>query len=124
MQNIQFQNREIMIYEIRNYHFDPEFFEEYKKWSREMAYPYAKNKLEIVGFCLKNDIPVEYSGSLPRDKNCVPSNVTCVIKWKDLEHRNKGWKEFRSDEWARITSLVPGDSKSYLREEAKFTEVL
>lgn len=113
-----------MFYEIRNYYYDPEYFEEYIKWSREIAYPYAITKLDIVGFWLKNDMPVEYGGSLPRDESVVPSNVTWVIRWKDMEHRKKGWKEFRTEEWDRITSLVPGGPESYLREEVKFAEAI
>ena len=110
-----------MFYEIRNYHIDPKYFEGYKKWSRELAYPYAITKLDIVGFWMKNDMPVEYDGALPRDENVVPSNVTWVIRWKDMEHRKKGWEDFRSG-WGPITSLVPGGQEIYLREEVKFAE--
>jgi len=28
-----------MIYEIRNYHFDPQRFDEYKAWAKEKALP-------------------------------------------------------------------------------------
>ncbi len=110
-----------MFYEIRNYHIDPKYFEEYKKWSRELGYPYAITKLDIVGFWMKNDMPVEYGGVLPRDESVVPSNVTWVIRWKDMEHRKTGWEDFRSG-WGPITSLVPGGQESYLREEVKFAE--
>ena len=111
-----------MLYEIRNYWYDPAHFEDYKKWSRELAFPYAKSKFDIVGFWLKNDIPPEYDGALPWYENVVPSNVTWVIRWKDKEHRDKGWKDFLSEEWKRILSSVPGGTQSYLREEVKFAE--
>ena len=111
-----------MLFEIRNYWYDPTHFEEYKKWSRELAFPYAKTKLDIVGFWLKNDMPVEYDGSLPWYENVVPSNVTWVIRWKDKEHREKRWEEFKTEEWQRILSTVPGGTQSYLREEVKFAE--
>ena len=112
-----------MFYEIRNYHIDPKYFEEYKKWSRELAYPYAITKLDIVGFWMKNDMPVEYAGALPRDESVFPSNVTWVIRWKNMEHRKQGWKDFRAG-WGPITSLVPGGQEIYLREEVKFAEAI
>jgi hypothetical protein len=31
-----------MLYEIRNYHYDPDYFEEYKKWSVEKAAPFFR----------------------------------------------------------------------------------
>jgi hypothetical protein len=112
-----------MLYEIRNYHFDPELLEEYKKWARELAINYIKSKVDVVGFWFKNNIPPEYGGSLPRHENVVPSNITWIIRWQDKEQRDKIWKEFReSKEWNQIRSKVPGGPKSYLRIEAKFAE--
>jgi len=114
-----------MLYEIRNYHFDPELFEEYKKWSRELALPYVKTVMDVVGFWVKNDISVEYGGALPKNDDYVPSNVTWVIRWKDKEHREKVFNEFRDlEEWNRIRAKVPGGQKSYFREEAKFAEAI
>jgi len=78
--------------------------------------------MNIVGFWFKNDMPPEYDGSLPRDENVVPANVTWIIRWKDREHRDKVWEEFQSEEWQRILSTVPGGPESYLRTEAKFAE--
>jgi hypothetical protein len=113
-----------MLYEIRNYWFDPTLFEEYKKWSRELAFPYIKEKMDVVGFWFKNDMPPEHDGSLPWYEGVVPSNVTWVIRWQDREHRDKAWEELGTVEWERIFSMVPGGSKSYLREEVKFAESL
>ena len=39
-----------MMYEIRNYHFDPALFEDYKAWAKSKALPYLSNALDLVGF--------------------------------------------------------------------------
>ena len=39
-----------MMYEIRNYHFDPALFEDYKAWAKSEALPYLSNALDLVGF--------------------------------------------------------------------------
>ena len=112
-----------MLYEIRNYHFDPNYFEEYKKWSREVALPYFTNIWDIVGAWFKNDMPPIYGGSLKQDENVVPANMTWIIRWRDREHRDEEWaRASASDEWKRIFSTVPGGTKSYLKTEAKFAE--
>jgi len=112
-----------MLYEIRNYHYDPDYFEEYKKWSREVAAPYFKSIWDVVGIWFKNDMPPIYGGSLSRDENEVPANMTWIIRWKDREHRDKAFELARaSDEWQRVFSTVPGGSERYLRTETIFAE--
>ena len=39
-----------MIYEIRNYHFNPARLEEYKTWAKEKALPFLDRELDLVGF--------------------------------------------------------------------------
>jgi hypothetical protein len=38
-----------MLYEIRNYHYDPNHWAEYNKWSIEKATPFFKGKWDVVG---------------------------------------------------------------------------
>ena len=112
-----------MLYEIRNYHYDPEYWEEYKKWATDVASPFFRSRWDIVGIWLKKDIPAQYGGSLPRDESITPANMTWIIRWKDMEHRDKAWADIaKTKEWGELFSTVPGGSKSYLRTEAKFAE--
>jgi hypothetical protein len=113
-----------MFYEIRNYWYDPEYFQEYKKWSIEVAAPYFRSKLDVVGIWFKNDMPVEYAGSLPKDDNMIPANMTWIIRWNDKETRDKFWKDFVSSEDYKNMPSPPGGVKSYLREEIKFAEAI
>ena len=63
-----------MLFEIRNYLFDQTYFEEFKKWMREMAFPFLSSKMDIVGAWFKNDTPPIYGGSQSRDENVAPAN--------------------------------------------------
>ena len=112
-----------MLYEIRNYHFDPALFDEYKVWSREIAAPYFRSKMDIVGAWFKNDMPCIHGGSKIKDVNEEPANFTWVIRWKDREERDRTWEDAgQSDEWRQVFSKTPGGNKSFLRTEVKFAE--
>ena len=52
-----------MLFEIRNYHFEPTKFEAYKKWAATVAVPYLKSKMDIVGFWVNNDMDPQYGGA-------------------------------------------------------------
>lgn len=114
-----------MLYEIRNYHMDPKYWEEYKKWVTEVGSPFFRSRWDVVGIWFKKDIPAEYSGSLPRDESITPADETWIIRWKDMENRERAWSEIRkTKEWEELFSTVPGGTKSYLRIEAKFAEAV
>ena len=113
-----------MLYEIRNYHYDPNYFEEYKQWAAEVGGPFFRSKWDVVGIWVNKNIPAIYGGSLPRDENLTPANMTWIIRWKDKEHRDRGWAELDPDELEELFSTVPGGTKSYLTTEAKFAEAI
>ena len=112
------------MFEIRNYHFEPTRFAEYKIWVETLAGPYLREKMDVVGFWVTNEMAPEYGGSLPHDHNVVPANMTWIIRWQNKSHRDRVWQELLSDpEWQAIfsSSLRP---EGYLRTEAKFaTEI-
>lgn len=113
------------MFEIRNYHFDPARFAEYKKWAETLAVPYIKSQMDVVGFWVNNEMAPEYGGTAPRDEKARPANVTWIIRWRDKSHRDKAWQEFRANpKWHAILGQVPGGRGSYFRTEAKFaTEI-
>ena len=39
-----------MIYEFRNYHYEPSKFDAYRRWATNHALPYLREKLDVVGF--------------------------------------------------------------------------
>jgi len=111
-----------VIYEIRNYHFDPARFEEYKAWAKSSALPYLDRELDLVGFWTTAS-DSEISGA-PMDA-LGSANITWIIRWPDRATRDAEFpKRMGTKEWAEIFSRVPGGIESYKRMEAKFTEAL
>ncbi len=114
-----------MLYEIRNYLFEPTRFDEYRKWAETLAVPFIRKKWDLVGFWLNNEMSPEMGGSLPQDPNVLTANVTWIIRWRNKSQRDQALKIFLSDpEWPAIIAEVPGGKENYLRTEAKFaTEI-
>ncbi len=112
-----------MIYEIRNYHFEPSRFDDYKAWAKNVAMPYLQRELDLIGFWVNSDIPGEVNGA-PQDE-LGPANITWVIAWPDKATRDAAMpKVFSGEEWNGIFAQVPGGIENYLRMESKFTEAL
>ena len=112
-----------MIYEVRNYHFRSDLFEEYKIWAKATAVPYLASKLDLVGFWVNTAGPVDVQGE-PQDR-LGPSNVTWVIRWRDLAQREADWAAtLATPEWEHILATVPGGVTSFQRVEFKFAEAL
>lgn len=110
-----------MIYEIRSYHFSSELFEQYKKWIQSGAITYLKNNLDIIGFWIGTENPSEVQGTAL--DSLGSANVTWIIRWRDMNHRNAVFPEvFSRPEWLTLFSTNPGGLKAYLRAESKFME--
>ncbi len=113
-----------MIYEIRNYHYDPGKFAAYRTWAIEQAVPFLKDNLDIVGFWIDSGESPEIAGAKPMDLPLGSANVTWVIRWDDMAARNAGHeKVFKGEGWGAIWSRHP-DAGGYFQMEAKFAEAL
>ena len=111
-----------MVYEIRNYHYEPSRIEEYRAWAAERAVPYIKDNMDLVGFWINLDEPVEVNGK-PQD-DLGTATVTWIIRWDDVETRNRVMpKVFGSDAWREIMAANPGQ-ENYHRTESKFAEAI
>ena len=112
-----------MIYEIRNYHFDPARFDEYKQWAKDQALPYLQRELDLIGFWATGNEPTEVNGA-PMD-DMGSANITWIIRWPDKTTRDANMGGiFATEEWTEIFANVPGGMDSYHRMESKFTESL
>ena len=112
-----------MIYEIRNYYFDPARFDEYKAWAQDKALKFLDQHLDLVGFWVNNDQAPEIIGA---EMDALgPANITWIIRWPDREQRDATMDTlFTGDEWGEIFKDVPGGLESYKRMEVKFTDAL
>lgn len=112
-----------MIYEIRNYYFEPSRFAAYKVWAKTGAMGYLKRNLNVLGFWANAEPKPEVTGQ-PMD-SLGSANITWIIGWDDLSKRKATLdRVFATPEWQAIFAEVPGGRASYLRIECKFTESL
>ena len=111
-----------MIYEIRNYHYEPSLMKEYTAWARDAALPFLRDKLDLVGFWVNTDEAAQIVGKELDDLGSA--TVTWIIRWADMETRNEQMgKIFATEKWAEIMQTNPGP-EHYHRIEAKFAEEL
>jgi hypothetical protein len=111
------------VFEIRNYHFDPELVGEYEAWARDIALPFIRKKVDVVGFWVDAGLDPQINGA-PLDE-MGSANVTWIIRWKSKAERDeKMGGVFSGPEWDVIAAKIPGGRKSYLRVEAKFFKEL
>lgn len=111
-----------MIFEIRNYHFEPTRMREYKQWAVARAVPYLREQLDVVGFWVNTDETPEVAGK-PLDE-LGSATVTWIIRWEDMTRRHEVMAEvFGTPEWRDIMKHNPG-VENYHRTEAKFAEQL
>ena len=112
-----------MIYEIRNYYFEPSKLNAYKAWARDQAMGYLKRKFNVLGFWVNTDLKPDVTGR-PMD-DLGSSNITWIIGWDDISRRKATLDDaFATPEWQAIFKDVPGGMASYLRIECKFSESL
>ena len=111
-----------MIYEIRNYHYQPTLMKEYTEWATKLAVPYLRENLDVVGFWTNIDEAPLIAGK-PLDE-LGSATVTWIIRWEDMAKRNEVMSEvLATSEWQEIMKENPG-RENYLRTEAKFAEAL
>ena len=112
-----------MLYEIRNYHFKKELFEDYTKWLGSGPLSYLKKHLDVVGFWISTDIPAEIFGK--RIGELDAANITWIIRWRDIKQREIMIpKVLECQQWEDLFSTVPGGEDSYHRVELKFMNML
>ena len=75
-----------MLFEIRQYHFNPDLFEAYKQWAKTEAVPHLAKELDVLGFWVNTSDAPELKGE-PQDQ-LGSANVTWIVRWQDLAHRN------------------------------------
>ena len=110
-----------MIYEIRNYYFEPTLFAQYREWAKTQAMGYLREHLNVIGFWMNNATPCEIRG-VEMDR-LGPANITWIIGWADIDQRAETMaRVFATPQWNAIFAHVPGGIASYLRMESKFAE--
>ncbi len=108
------------IVEIRDYTIEPEWFEAYKKWAKEMAAPWLKQNLDVIDFWVDDGIETDVEGSSPIVSPNGQPNVCWIIRWPDKATRDLGFNSLlENPEWQDIWSNHPNEN-AYLHMNARF----
>ena len=111
-----------MIYEVRDYHYRRDLWEQYREWATTHAVPYLLANLDVVGFWLDAGHEPEIRGSDPMDARHGPANVTWIIRWPDRETRDREFPRVMGGSgWQEVWSRHP-DPGGYLQTSARFLE--
>lgn len=109
-----------MLYEVRDYHYRRDLWDDYEKWATEEAFPYLKANLDIVGSWIDSGVAPQPGGTDPDVSKHGDANVTWIIRWADKETRDQEFATVMgSDEWKSIWSRHP-DANGYLQVSVRF----
>lgn len=110
------------MFEIRDYHYRRDLFDEYKKWA-EVAVVVLRDKLDVVGFWIdEGEIEPEIAGSAPIDSPIGTANVTWIIRWDSKEARDTIMQSaFSGEAWDAVMAKHP-DPNGYLQVSSRFME--
>jgi hypothetical protein len=110
-----------MIYEIRDYHYRPDIFDDYRRWAAD-AVPVLRKHMDVLGFWVDAGIAPEISGSRPLDSPIGSANVTWIIRWESKEVRDQAFSDLlAADDWKSVWSRHP-DANGYLQMSARFMD--
>jgi hypothetical protein len=109
--------------EVRDYHYDPERIDAYRSWAEE-AGRFLRERWDMSGFWLPSGAEPTLSGSDPQQHPHGFPNVTWVLRWDGMDHRDSAWKELWEDpDWNEIWSEHPGFD-GYLQMSVRFMEAV
>lgn len=112
-----------MLYEVRDYHYRKDLFEEYKTWA-ERAVPVLKDLLDVVGFWVDSGAEPEVRGTDPMEPPIGQANVTWIIRWESREAREELLpKALGSDAWRKVWAEHP-DPGGYQQLLSRFMEAM
>ncbi len=110
-----------MIYEIRDYHYEPDRLDQYRVWAQE-AVEFLGERFELLGWWLDAGIPERIMGSDPMEPKHGPANVTWILVWEDMEHREREWEALWEDPaWMETWGRHPG-FEGYLHMSVRFMD--
>tara|TARA_B110000211_G_C13691260_1_gene383186 strand:- start:196 stop:540 length:345 start_codon:yes stop_codon:yes gene_type:complete len=109
-----------MIFEIRNYHYDPAQFDAYLHWAENHAIPVLSEAFDVVGFWVESGEDTEVTGSAPMDTPIGHANVTWIIRWDSKAARDEGWDKLRAtQQWKAVGAAHP-DPNGYRQIEIRY----
>ncbi len=111
-----------MLYEVRDYCYRRDNWDQYKAWLIEEALPYLRANLDLVGFWLDSGIETVVGGTDPDVSKHGSANVHWIIRWQDKEARDREFpRVLQAPDWQDIMSRNP-DRDGYLQTTSRLME--
>lgn len=108
------------IVEVRDYTIEPEWFEAYRDWARDLAAPWLKANLDVIDFWADDGQDALVTGKNAADPVNGQPNICWIIRWPDREAREAGFEAFRANpEWQAIWAKHP-NTDAYLQMNVRF----
>ena len=109
-----------MLYEIRDYHYRRDLFQDYVKWAEE-AVIVLRQKLDVVGFWIdEGEFEPQLAGCNPQPSSLGGANVTWILRWESKAQRDAVMKTaFTGEAWETVMAKHP-DPKGYLQMASRF----
>ncbi len=112
-----------MIYEVRDYHYRTDIWEEYKAWAEE-AVPVLKSLMDVVGFWIDSGETPDVMGTDPIDSPIGHANVTWIIRWNSKAERDELFPQaIASDAWKAVWAKHP-DPNGYRQMLSRYMETM
>ncbi|MCP3989020.1 MAG: hypothetical protein GY724_08095 [Actinomycetia bacterium] len=112
------------IVEIRDYTIEPEWFDAYREWARDLAVPWLKANLNVIDFWVDDGHEALVSGSAPVAPANGQPNACWIIHWPSRDARDEGFAAFAANpEWQKIWAKHP-NAKAYLQVNVRFMKPL
>lgn len=73
------------IVEVRDYTIEPEWFDAYRDWARDLAGPWLMSNLDVIDFWCDDGEEAIVSGKAPSVSPNGQPNVCWIIRWPDRE---------------------------------------
>ncbi len=96
------------LFEIRDYHYAGDM-EPYRQWWVE-AMPILRGLgVDVLGLWYDSEEPPRIDGANPMEPPHGSANVTWIIRWDDLEQRDREWAAlWQDDDWMACAERHPG----------------
>ena len=109
-----------MIYEIRDYTIEKEWFEQYASVGKRFFYHMLSNKINIIDFWAYDGVEAEVEGKNPVVSPNGQPNITWVAKYNNKQERDDFFASLETDpDWEKVWSNHPNPD-AYIHENARF----
>jgi len=108
------------IVEVRDYTINADDFPAYCAWARDLAEPWLRENLDLVGFWLDSGDEAQVTGVDPHVSKHGQANVHWILRWESREAREARWQTWTQEPgWQAIWAQHPNPA-AYIQMNVRF----